>query len=70
MTARKYVCPSCGAKTGVNILYGFPSQEAIECVERGDLVLGGCCVEGDEPDRQCVQCGHQWRIKHRKQSHE
>ena len=62
---RKFVCPACGLKTGLDILYGFPAPDAIESVETGDLILGGCCREIDAPDRQCGQCGHQWRIKHR-----
>lgn len=26
-------------------------------------VLGGCVVDGREPDRQCRACGHSWRFR-------
>ena len=29
-TPRKYVCPSCKAKEGVDIIYGMPLPELLE----------------------------------------
>lgn len=63
MRPRKYQCPQCHQKTGVDILYGMPTIEAFEQAERGEIVLGGCCAESDSPERQCTACGHQWRIR-------
>jgi hypothetical protein len=65
MIKRKYICPSCKQKTGVEILYGMPSDEGFEMAERGEIVLGGCCWPLDGPERECLSCGHQWRIKRR-----
>ena len=36
------VCPKCKSDRTVPILYGYPSHEAFEAEERGDLILGGC----------------------------
>ena len=63
MSDPRFECPTCRQKTGVNILYGFPTEEAFEQAERNEAVLGGCMQELVAPDRQCLSCGHQWHIK-------
>ena len=70
MKPRKYVCPACKQKSGVNILYGMPSHEGVEMAERGEIALGGCCIDLEGPERKCVLCGNEWRIKRRKTDHE
>ena len=65
MAARKYVCPKCKQKTGVNIGYGYPTPDIIEQVERQEIVLGGCIVGENQPDRHCISCEHQWQIARR-----
>jgi hypothetical protein len=62
-TPCKYLCPACGEKSGVNIMYGMPSHELWEAAERGEVAIGGA-------ERQCLQCDHTWRIKHRCQFEE
>ena len=58
-------CPKCGGKV-VDILYGDPMDEAIEAYKRGEIILGGCCIELDEngnslmPDWQCKECEAQF----------
>ena len=66
MTPRKYICPSCKDKEGVNILYGMPSPELFEKAERGEIALGGCVIEESQPDRRCLKCNHEWQISSRK----
>lgn len=67
MAKRKYICPKCSARTGADILYGEPAWELVKNdVRAGYLVIGGCCVHPDNPERECTSCGHQWRIKRRK----
>lgn len=63
MTRRKYQCPRCGQKTGVDIFYGMPDPEAGTMAERDEIALGGCCIDPDGPERKCTACGHEWRIK-------
>lgn len=62
---RKYICPSCKAKEGVKIVYGYPSEKTFEARERGEIALGGCCIGDNDPERRCLKCGHEWRIKRR-----
>ena len=58
-------CPKCGGKV-VKILYGEPSIEAFEAEDRGELILGGCCIQIDGegnslmPDWQCKKCNAQF----------
>ena len=63
--ARKYICPKCKQKTGVNIVYGYPGFDLVEREERQEIVLGGCILEENQPDRQCISCEHQWQIVRR-----
>jgi hypothetical protein len=63
MTHRKHICPACRKKTGVDIVYGYPSHEAGLMEMRGEIALGGCCIDLEGPERRCTTCGHEWRIK-------
>lgn len=63
----RFICPKCKQKRGVNISYGFPTEELFEEAERNEAVLGGCMQAlGEDPDRQCLGCGHQWDIVRRR----
>lgn len=50
-------------KTGVPIVYEMPSIPLAEQAERGEVVLGGCVVEENQPDRRCLACEAEWKIK-------
>jgi predicted RNA-binding Zn-ribbon protein involved in translation (DUF1610 family) len=58
-TRKPRKCPSCGEKKVVEILYGYPTPEAELEVRAGQSVLGGCCIDEDDPRWQCTQCGAQ-----------
>ena len=62
----RFKCPMCKQKTGVNITYGHPSEETFKMAERNEAVLGGCMHLIGAPDRQCLDCGHQWPKQTRK----
>ena len=49
-------CRHCGSKV-LHIQYGYPSPETMEAAERGELLLGGCCISPDSPDYACPICG-------------
>lgn len=66
MSTVRFICPSCKQKTGVNISYGYPTDELFEEAERNEAVLGGCMQYPNDPDRQCLACGHRWEIIRRK----
>jgi hypothetical protein len=55
-------CPACKQRTGVEIIYGYPSAELGEASNRGDVALGGCVLPdgGNTPTRECTGCGQQW----------
>ena len=62
---RNYICPDCKFKTGVDIVYGFPGLDMALRSESGEIVLGGCIISFDDPERRCLNCGHEWRIRRR-----
>jgi hypothetical protein len=62
--ADTHTCTICG-EPGVPIVYGMPPAELGEAEERGEFVLGGCVVTGEDPDHRCSYCGHEWRAKQR-----
>lgn len=53
-------CPVCGSSEVIEIVYGDPTEEAIKEYEKGNIELGGCIFEGDEPNRKCKNCGSTW----------
>jgi len=55
---RAHTCPKCGAAM-VPILRGEPGPELEAEAARGEVVLAGCCREGDgrDPVSACPACG-------------
>lgn len=55
----KPYCPECGSKDIAEMLWGMPvyDEKLIHGLEEGRIVLGGCCVTGDDPDWHCNDCG-------------
>ncbi len=50
-------CPDCGrTAVVVPILYGYPSDEAMEAAERDEIVLAGCIVGESDPSYYCRRC--------------
>ena len=50
-------CPECGkSDVVVPILYGYPSDEAMEAAERDEIVLAGCMVSDLDPNYYCRRC--------------
>ena len=48
-------CPKCNNKL-LKVVYGMPSHELFEAAERGEVILGGCCISGDDPAYYCKKC--------------
>lgn len=55
-------CPSCGSERTVPIVYSLPSADVERRAQEGEVVLGGCIVEDDQPDRACLDCRAEWRV--------
>ena len=59
--------PGLQAKSGVDIVYGMPSEELVAMSDRREVAVGGCYIEiGLLMERCCTLCQHEWRIKRRK----
>lgn len=52
-------CPYCGGKL-LPIVYGEPDEETFDRHGRGEIILGGCCVNKLSPEKECAQCGFQF----------
>jgi hypothetical protein len=52
-------CPECGSEKIARILYGLPSfSENLRMkLEKNEVVLGGCCITGNDPSWKCIDCG-------------
>jgi hypothetical protein len=53
-------CPSCESNEIARIIYGYREPELFEDKDRGDVVLGGCCVTENDPEWHCRACEHEW----------
>jgi predicted RNA-binding Zn-ribbon protein involved in translation (DUF1610 family) len=62
MESHKYICPECKEKAGVDIVYGYPTDETFKSAHEGKLVLGGCVrnVDISNPAYRCKKCGYEW----------
>lgn len=49
-------CPNCGSLDVIPIAYGYPGPEMMEEMERGEIILGGCCIEQHQPTHECKPC--------------
>ena len=55
-------CQRCGG-TVLPIVYGFPTHAAFEAAEKGELILGGCCIPenvSEIADWVCKECGQRY----------
>lgn len=58
--SKKRVCPTCGSRDVIPIMYGLPTDEALQRARRGELTLGGCIVDNQNPVWHCRKCGAAW----------
>lgn len=58
----KKACPRCGSLEVVPIMYGYPEDPdaAMAAERRGEIVVGGCVVTGDDPQKYCKACGERF----------
>ena len=57
---KRLSCPSCGKDNLLPIVYGLPGQELLKTSARREVLLGGCIIDSNSPEWQCVECGHAW----------
>ncbi|WPX08760.1 hypothetical protein [Anaerocellum danielii] len=61
MQENNLICPKCGSKNVLEILYGYPDYKAFEEAEKGNIILGGCCISDNSPDFHCKDCNYEWK---------
>lgn len=55
------VCPTCGSKRVLEIVYGLPNEKLLEDAKKGKVRLGGCMVPSDNPPQYlCEKCNQEW----------
>lgn len=54
------ICPNCGSGKVLPIVYGYPGPEMMEEYDDEKILLGGCCITGDDPEWGCADCDHLW----------
>lgn len=54
----KPTCPNCNSTNTCNIMYGLPdfTPELEQKLAAGEVLLGGCVIEEDSPNRHCNEC--------------
>lgn len=52
------ICPRCGMKSLVRIIYGEPSDDCQEAAERNEVRLGGRIDDPDNPSWVCLECDY------------
>jgi hypothetical protein len=57
---RPKTCPRCGSSKFMEIIYGRPTSEGMDAVDRGEATLGSCFIMPGQPDWECSMCGYQW----------
>lgn len=64
------LCPQCNERLGMPIAYGMPGPDLIDSAERGEVVLGGGCIDPESPTHRCKACGHEWITERATPSHD
>lgn len=54
------VCPKCGARRALVIVYGLPSPGLLKAAERKEVALGSCVISDRDPEWRCAACGAEW----------
>jgi hypothetical protein len=60
---KRVLCPTCRSARSAEVLYGMPaySERLERDLAQQKVVLGGCIVTGNDPNRECLECGERWR---------
>ncbi|HNR44481.1 MAG TPA: hypothetical protein PKH80_04875 [Methanofastidiosum sp.] len=53
-------CPKCGGENTIPICYGMPGWDMVESYHKGEIELGGCCIDEDSPSWYCKDCKNRW----------
>jgi hypothetical protein len=59
------LCPDCGSRESIPIVYGLPGEQLYDASHRGEVVLGGCVIWDGNPQWSCPVCGRHFRKANR-----
>ena len=63
-TRKPRKCPKCGHAPLGEILWGMPHMDdkLEELMNAGKIIIGGCCLGGDDATWECSKCHQQiWK---------
>ena len=52
----RIICPNCGLNNIMNIEYGTPDEAMIRRIEAGEILHGGCAIDGLMQNYYCLDC--------------
>lgn len=52
----RIICPNCGLNNIMNIEYGNPDEAMIKRIEAGEILHGGCAIDGLMQKYYCLDC--------------
>ena len=52
----RIICPNCGLNNIMNIEYGNPDEAMIRRIEAGEILHGGCAIDGLMQNYYCLDC--------------
>ena len=63
------ICPTCGEKSGLPLVFGYPGPSLLFLWQKKEIALGGCSLpmtplgeaRTPPPNRKCDNCGLEWR---------
>ena len=55
-------CPNCDSTNIALIFWGLPicTPELDTALEKREIVLGGCCINDNDPKWECNNCSFKW----------
>lgn len=57
MSKTEGTCPFCGSSGMIPVIYGYAPFDLLVRAERGEVILGGTCIEDGQPQWKCAACG-------------
>ncbi|MDO9509571.1 MAG: hypothetical protein Q7I97_09605 [Thermovirgaceae bacterium] len=49
-------CPFCGSSEMIPVIYGYAPFDLLVLARRGEVILGGTCIEEGQPQWKCLSC--------------
>lgn len=60
MSSINKICPKCGSKNIVKIVYGLPGYELLEETDKDKVRIDRCSIKKNSPEFLCNDCAYEW----------